>query len=161
MRIRILDPHWKKWIQIRIKVISLRFTDFFLTKNNFQIFILFFSLIFICKLDEPIRNEEIFIISLFPQVMNWVLEVKKFFYVVFTPWIRIRGSAFFCEFGSGSRKPKYCGSGIPSKNQTNMSQHSINLWYIFTMLYILFFIILGSSILAYTIALFETFSLLK
>ncbi len=31
--IRILDPHWKKWIwiqiQIQIQVISLRFTEFF------------------------------------------------------------------------------------------------------------------------------------
>ena len=38
---RILDPHWKKWIRIRIQiqVISVRFTD-----------LIFFSLIFILKL---------------------------------------------------------------------------------------------------------------
>ena len=56
-RIRILDPHWKKWI--RIQVIS--FTDFFNKKQKFN----FFSLIFVLKLDEPFRNQEIFIIHLF------------------------------------------------------------------------------------------------
>ena len=43
---------------------------------------LFFSLIFIQKLDEPIRNEKIFIISLFfSKVQIWVLGVNKFFSV--------------------------------------------------------------------------------
>jgi len=42
--------------------------------------VLFFSLIFILKLDEPFRNEEIFIISLFSKVQIWVLGVKKFFF---------------------------------------------------------------------------------
>ena len=37
---------------------------FFLTKQNFQIFCLIFSLIFMLKLDEPFRNQEIFITSL-------------------------------------------------------------------------------------------------
>ena len=45
-------------------------------KNNFQIFC-FFSLIFIIKLNEPFRNEEIFIISLFSEVQIWVSGVKK------------------------------------------------------------------------------------
>ena len=49
----------------------------------FKFFVLFFSLIFILKLDEPIRNEEIFIISLFSKVQIWVTGVKKFFLAVF------------------------------------------------------------------------------
>ena len=64
----------KKWV--RIQVISLRFTEFLSTKNNFQIFVLFISLIFILKLDEPLRNEEIFIIS---KIQSWVLGVIKLF----------------------------------------------------------------------------------
>ena len=48
MRIRILDPHWNKWI--RIQVISLRFTEFLLTKkNNFQIFSFIFFAYFYPK----------------------------------------------------------------------------------------------------------------
>ena len=39
----------------------------------------FFSLIFILKLDEPFRNDDIFIISLFSNVQIWVLRVKIFF----------------------------------------------------------------------------------
>ena len=106
IRIRILDPHWKKWIQI--PVISLRLTEFF-TKAEF----LSFCLIFMLKLDDPLRNQEILIISLFSIVQIWVLGVKFFspvFGCYFTPWIRIRGSTYFCGFGSGSRKPKFCGS---------------------------------------------------
>ena len=56
LRIRILDPHWKKGIRIP-----------------------FFSLIFILKLDEPFRNEEICIISFFSKVQIWALGVKKFY----------------------------------------------------------------------------------
>jgi len=74
IRIRILDPHWEKWIQ----VISLKFTEFF-NKKNFKFLVLFFSLIFILKLDEPFRNEEIFIISLFSKVQIWGFGVKKIF----------------------------------------------------------------------------------
>ena len=49
----------------------------FLTKNNFQTFIIFFfSLIFILK---PFKNEEIFKIPLFSNVQIWVLGVKKLF----------------------------------------------------------------------------------
>jgi len=49
-----------------------------LTKNNFQIFCLFFSLIFILKLDEPFKNEEIFKISLFPK-FRFGFRSKKVF----------------------------------------------------------------------------------
>ena len=68
----------KKWI--RIQVISLRLLNFFSTKNYFQIFCLFVSLIFILKL---FRNEEMFIISLFSQVQIRVLGVKKSFFLQF------------------------------------------------------------------------------
>ena len=36
-------------------------------------------MIFILKLDEPFRNEELFIISLFSKDQIWVFGVKKFF----------------------------------------------------------------------------------
>ena len=65
-------------------------TDFFLTYNNFKICcLIFFSRFFILKLDEPFRNEESFIISLFPKVKIWSLGVNKFlccsFWLIFTP----------------------------------------------------------------------------
>jgi len=44
MLIRILDPHWKKWIQIRIQVISLRFTEFSEQSKIFK-----FVVLFLCK----------------------------------------------------------------------------------------------------------------
>ena len=48
MRSRILDPHWKKLDPdpnpIRIRVISLRFTEFFLQKIIFKFFVLFFRI---------------------------------------------------------------------------------------------------------------------
>ena len=48
IRNRILDPHWKKWIQIqiriRIQVISLKFTELFY-KIIFKFFVLFFRLL--------------------------------------------------------------------------------------------------------------------
>ena len=73
IRIRILDPHWKKMDPDPGHFL----TDIlnFFNKKQFQIF----CLILILKLDEPYRNEEIFIISLFTKVQNWVLGVKKFF----------------------------------------------------------------------------------
>jgi len=86
MRIRILYPHWKKWIQIRIRimiqVISKRFTDFFLTKNNYKFF---FSLIFILKLYESFRNAEIFIISLFFKSSDLGFRSKKVFFYPLDP----------------------------------------------------------------------------
>ena len=88
MRIRILDPHWKKWI--RIQVISL-------TKQNFKIFCpIFLLLIFNVKLDEPFRNQVNFIISLFTLVQIWVMRINFFFAFFcryFAPWIRI---LYFC-----------------------------------------------------------------
>ena len=63
-RIRILDSHWKKWISIRIQVVSLKFTGF-LNKAEFSIFCLIFFAYFYAKLYKAFRNQEIFIISLF------------------------------------------------------------------------------------------------
>jgi len=65
--------------RIQIQVISLRFTESFYQKIIFKFFVLFFSLVFILKLDKPFRNEENFIISLFLKVQNWGLGVKVFF----------------------------------------------------------------------------------
>ena len=79
----------KKWI--RIQVISLNYLNF-LTKQNFQIC----SLIFMLKLDESLKNQEILIISLFSIVQIWVKNVFFFssFWVIFFPldqdlWILI------------------------------------------------------------------------
>ncbi len=44
----------------------------FLTKNKFEIFVLFFSHIIILKLDKSFRNEEIFIISFFQKFRFWI-----------------------------------------------------------------------------------------
>ena len=61
MRIRILDPHWKKMDPDPDPDHLFKIYWIFLTKNNFQIF----CFIFILKLDEPFRNKETFVISLF------------------------------------------------------------------------------------------------
>ena len=110
IRIRILDPHWKKWIRIldlrwkknpdsgsalekngfgfwictgkRIRILDLHwkngsgFRSWRIFKKC-QIIFLFFSLIFIQKLDEPIQI--------------WVFRVKMCFCFYFSPWIRICG----------------------------------------------------------------------
>ena len=70
---------------------------FFLTKQNFKIFLIF-SLIFLLKFDEPLRNQEIFIISLLSLVQIWV-QSKIFFFQFFVDilWIRIRGSAYIAD----------------------------------------------------------------
>ena len=63
MRIRVLDLHWKKmdpdpgYFFIVFWII--------LTTQNFQICCLIFSLIFMLKLDEPFKNQEIFTISFY------------------------------------------------------------------------------------------------
>ena len=86
--IQILDPHWKKWIQIQI--ISLNLLIFF-TKQNFQNFCLILFAYFMLKLHEPFINQEILV--LVSMVLIWV-ENKFFFVAVFSwycaPWIRIR-----------------------------------------------------------------------
>ena len=61
-------------IRIQIQVISLRFTEFYKQKNNFIVFFAYFIL------DEPLRNVEIYIITLFSKVQIWVLGVIKFFF---------------------------------------------------------------------------------
>ena len=94
MRIWILDPHWKKWI--RIQVISIKCTEFFLTKQNFQFCCFIFFAYFYPKTWWPIRNQEYFI-SLFSLVHIWGLRVNFLllqFFVDFCPldpdpWIRI------------------------------------------------------------------------
>ena len=77
-----------KWI--RIQVISLLTFWSFLQKTIFKFFyFIFFSHIFILKLNESFRNENIFI-----KLQIWVLGVKTFFFCSFYPldpdlWIRI------------------------------------------------------------------------
>ena len=70
MRIRILDPHWKK--RIRIQVISLRFTDFFF-KIIFKLFcFIFFAYFYPLKLEEPFRNKKFLLSLFFSKVRIWV-----------------------------------------------------------------------------------------
>ena len=86
MRIRILDPHWKKNRSGSESGSRLWLIKFF-TKQKFPIFSL------MLKPDEPFRNQEIFIITLFSKVQIWVLRVNYFFAVFgwyFAPWIRIQ-----------------------------------------------------------------------
>ena len=84
MRIRILDPHWKKMDPDQnpdpdpdpgyfYKIYWI-----FYQSDIFKFFVLFFSLIFILILGEPFRNQEIFIISLFSIVQIWVVRVNFF-----------------------------------------------------------------------------------
>ena len=51
MRIRILDPHWNKMDPNLLN---------FITKQNLKTVVLFFSLIFMLKLVETFRNQDIF-----------------------------------------------------------------------------------------------------
>ena len=87
MRIRILDPHWKKWIRIRIQDISLKFTEFFLTKQNFKIFGL---ISFACPLNpDPwiriflqIRIQEAKILRIQRiRILSTELTLFRFFYL--------------------------------------------------------------------------------
>ena len=84
----------------------------FLTKNYFRFFFLAY---FYPKTWWTVQKwGHFYNLSFFSKVQIWVLGVQKFFFAVFgwyfTPWIRIRGSAYFCGSGSGSRKPNSCGS---------------------------------------------------
>ena len=62
IQFRILDPNWKNINPDPGHLKNL---------NNF------FSLIFTLKLDEPYRNQESFIISIFLKVQIWVLKESK------------------------------------------------------------------------------------
>ena len=70
-------------------------------------------LIFILKLDEPFRNEEIFIISPFSIVQIRVLGVKKFF-LEFLIDILYLGSGYFCRSGSGTGNQNLADSTDPN-----------------------------------------------
>jgi len=62
IRIRILDPQWKKIDPIQDP--GYFFFNEFFNKAEFSKSY-FFSLIFMLKLDEPFRNQKVFIISIF------------------------------------------------------------------------------------------------
>ena len=59
------------------------------------------------KLDEPFRNEEIFIISLFSNVQIWGLGVKKFVFLKFLVDI--------LPLGSGSEDPHIFADPDPGR----------------------------------------------
>ena len=67
-----------KMIRIQVMNISLKFTEFFLTTQNCQIIFLLFSFIFMLKLDELFRDQEIFTIFSFSTGQIWVLRVLFF-----------------------------------------------------------------------------------
>jgi len=56
--------------------VPVLFKNFPAKKIIFKFFVLFFSLIFILKLEEQFRNEEVFIFSLFSKVQIWVFGGK-------------------------------------------------------------------------------------
>ena len=96
MRIRILDPHWEKmdpdpghFVQIYWMI---------LTKQNFQIICHIFSLIFMLKLYEPLKNQEIFYNLSFFNSSDFGFMSKKFLFAVlgryYAPWIRILSTVF-------------------------------------------------------------------
>ena len=92
MRIRILDPHWKKWIRIRIQVIYLRFTEFFEQSRIFKFVVLLFFAYFYAKTWWTIQKSGNFYNLSFSIVHILVLRVNIFFAVFgwyFAPWIRI------------------------------------------------------------------------
>ena len=111
MRIRILDSHWKKMEPYPNPDLGHFFKIYwiFLTKNNYKI--LFFLAYFYPKTLWTIQKWWNFCnLSIFKS-SDLSSGFKKFFEVFgwqFTPWIRIRGSAYFS--GSGSKKPKSYGS---------------------------------------------------
>ena len=58
------------------------------------------------KLDEPFRHNDIFDNLSFFHSSDLSFENKRFFcsfWLIFCPLIRIRGSAYFCEFGSKTK----------------------------------------------------------
>ena len=90
----------KKWT--RVQPISLNFTEFFFNKAEFSNFCLIFFA-FLLQL-EPFRTRNFDNLS-FSIVQIWVLRVNFFcsFWLIFYPWIRIRGSVCFRgSNGSGS-----------------------------------------------------------
>ena len=95
MRIRILNPHWKKMDPNPdpgnlFKIYWVFFNNFF------EFVVLFFSLIFNLKLDEPFIKNEIFIFSLFKSSDLGFRSEKVFFQVFgwsFTLKSRSLGSA--------------------------------------------------------------------
>ena len=83
---RILDPHWKKMDPDPGDFFQIYWI--FLTKQNFQIFRLFFLLIILLKIDEPFRIRKFLKISLFSINQIWILRVNNFFcsfWLIFFP----------------------------------------------------------------------------
>ena len=103
MLIRIRIHTGKKCIRIQVMNISLRFTDFFLTAELSKYFPLF-SHNFMLNLDEPFRDQEIFIVKLFLTVQNWVLSVfSTVFGWYLTPWIGSVDPHIFADPDTGNQ----------------------------------------------------------
>jgi len=77
MRIRILDPHWKKMDPDPGHFFKIYLI--FLTKNNFQIFCFIFFANFYPKTHEPFRNEEFFYNLSFFKSSDFAFRSKNFF----------------------------------------------------------------------------------
>ena len=110
MWIRILDPHWKKTDPDPVPGYLIEIYWIFLRKQNFRILSYFF--LFYAKTSGTISKSGNFYYLSFFKSSHLGFKSKKVFFAVFgwyiTPWIRIRGSTYFCV--SGSRKPTSCGS---------------------------------------------------
>ena len=81
--------------------------------RNFKFFVLFFSLIFMLTWWGMQKSGNFYNLSFFSS-SDLGFESKFFllqcFGWYFAPWIRIRGSAYYCGSVSGSRKLKSCRS---------------------------------------------------
>ena len=110
MRIRILDPHFKKMHPDLDPGYFFKIYWFFLTKQNFKICCLIFFAYFFAYTLWTIQKSGNFLNLSFFNSSDLGFGSTNFFFAVFgwyfAPWIRIPGSAYFC--GSGSRKLKSC-----------------------------------------------------
>ena len=92
---RIRDSHWKKIDSDPDPGFFHKLTDFFLQSRIFRFLSYFCSLIFMLKLNEPFRNQEIFIISLFFQYFRFGVSIIFLQFLLIycpldpDPWIRI------------------------------------------------------------------------
>ena len=58
------DPNLQNRIRIQVIIIYLMIYWYFNNKKNFKLFFIFFSLIFMLKLDELFRDQDIFMIMI-------------------------------------------------------------------------------------------------
>ena len=138
MRIRILDPHCKKMDPNpdpdSYQGHFYKIYWIFLTKNNFQIFVLFFCIF----LSQNFLNHEIFIIFLFWKVKDFGFRRKKCFLQFLVdilpleswsmdPHIFAKGSQNLADPMDPDPDPKHCRQHIYYRNsvKSTLKQNKI------------------------------------